>query len=969
MATKSEKQRIASMMDRVRRAAAGAPAEFLDVGPKRDDLDRLAEAINALISRLGQTAPFPPPPEETGRRYQNILDSIQESYFETDLAGTILFFNDRASRELGCQSEELLGGDFRNFMDEANAARVFEAFHQVFKTGQPVTGLQWCFQRKDQSRMDVESSVALLCDDNGRPTGFRGVVRNISDRKRTERELRESEERYRTILDIMEEAYLEYDLQGTITFANEAACSMFDCRPDELIGLNYRDYHFPADAQKVKEVFRRIYETGRPRLRFDHDIKIKNGEIRSHQVNAALKLDETGAPCGFRVLTWDVTERKKAQEAFSQSEKRYRMIVENMHDTIWTMDLNLNYTYQSPSEVRVTGYTPEEIMHLPIQEILTPESYDRAVGVLSRELRREQSGEPVDPDRSTKLELEMRHKDGHRIWQEVTASFNRDDGGRPVEILFTGRDITQRKKMEEELRDSERRYRMIVENMQDTISVLDMDLNYLYQSPSEINITGYTPEEIMRIPIDRQATPETFSRAAAILAEELAREQSGQPVDPNRSRTFELEIYHKQGGTVWLEVTASFNRDESGRPSSILLAGRNISERKKAALEREQLEKKLLQLQRLETVGRLAGGVAHDFNNMLNVILGYVDLVKLRLPPEHAIYGDILEIEKAAERSRDLTSQLLAFSRKQIIKPRPVNLNTLIMDAQKAVIRLIGEDIDFAFHPAADLWTIQFDPLQAEQILMNLAVNARDAMPQGGKLTVETANVFLDDVFCRQHLECEPGAYVRLTVTDNGTGIESRYLPYVFEPFFTTKDVGKGTGLGLATVYGIVKQNNGFISVYSEPGHGSAFKVYLPRIDGPADVRMVQPEPAKPGTGTILLVEDDEMVLKMVTEMLEAIGYMVIAAESPVEALSICEKGSAPIDLVLSDVVMPVMSGREMRDRLRGIRPDLKVLFMSGYTSNVIVQHGVLEEGVQFIQKPFSLSELARRVKDLIAKP
>ena len=956
------------MIDSVRRAATGDATATVELSDRHDELDALALAVNDLIGLCVSGSVACPKPDDGQRRYRNILDSIQESYFEVDLKGNILFFNDRASRELGYQSDDLRGGNFRNFMDVENAGKVLEAFHRVYETGNPVTGLEWRFLRKDQSLMDVESSVALLCDDDGRPVGFRGVVRNISDRKRTERELRESEERYRTILDIMEEAYFEYDLKGNITFANEAACKMFDCRLDELIGLNYREYHFPTEAEEAYRVFRHIYESGRPHLRLDHDIMLKNGEIRSYQINAALKRDEAGAACGFRVLTWDVTQKKRTLDALRESEARYRMIVENMHDTIWTMDLNLNYTYQSPSEIRVTGYTPEEIMHLPLQEVLTPESFERAFGVLARELEREQSGEPVDPNRSVTLELEMRHKRGHNIWQEVTASFNRDDQGRPQEIMFIGRDITQRKKVEEALRESERRYRMIVENMQDTISVLDMNLNYLYQSPSEIKITGYTPEEIMRIPIDRQLTPESLERTAAILAEELSKEQSGEPVDPNRSRTFEVEIYRKDGGTVWLEMTASFNRDEAGRPMSILLAGRNISERKKAALEKEHLEKQLLQMQRLETVGRLAGGVAHDFNNMLNVILGYVDLGKLRLTPDQPIYGDILEIEKAAERSRDLTAQLLAFSRKQIISPRPVNLNRLIMEAQKAIARLIGEHIEFAFYPAPDLWTIKFDPLQAEQILMNLAVNARDAMPTGGKLTVETSNAFLDEAFCRQHLECEPGAYVLLTVTDNGTGIDNRNLPYVFEPFFTTKDIGKGTGLGLATVYGIVKQNNGFISVYSEPGQGSAFKIYLPKIDGPAEIQPVVSEPVKPGTGTILLVEDDEMVLKMVTDMLEAMGYMVIAAASAVEALSICEKGSAPIDLVLSDVVMPQMGGRELRDRLRVIRPELKVLFMSGYTSNVILHHGVLEEGVQFIQKPFSMSELARRIKELMTQ-
>jgi PAS domain S-box-containing protein len=495
-----------------------------------------------------------------------------------------------------------------------------------------------------------------------------------------------------------------------------------------------------------------------------------------------------------------------------------------------------------------------------------------------------------------------------------------------------------------------------------------MNLNYTYQSPSEVRITGYTPEEIMKIPLEKQVTPESLEKGVNILFAELAREFSGDPIDPHRSIVFEIESYRKDGGTVWLEETCTFNRDENGRPTGILLSGRNITERKKAEQERDKLAAQLLHSQKMETVGRLAGGVAHDFNNMLNVILGYIDLAKMRLTMENPIYSDLIEIEKAATRSRDLTAQLLAFSRKQIISPKVVNLNDLVSETQKTITRLIGEDIDLKFYPANELWAIKFDPIQIEQILINLAINARDAMNKGGKLVIETNNINVDSIFCDEHIEIVPGDYVQLTVSDTGSGIDRANLPYVFEPFFTTKEFGKGTGLGLATVYGIVKQNNGFISVYSETGHGSTFKIYLPRTTEAQTIVQKAPEPpAKSGSGTILLVEDDEMVLKMVSDMLEALGYMVIASENPLDALSLCEKGVTPIDLVVTDVVMPQMSGKELRDKLIAHNPDMKILFMSGYTSNIIAQHGVLEEGMQFIQKPFSINLLAEKVKQMLA--
>lgn len=681
----------------------------------------------------------------------------------------------------------------------------------------------------------------------------------------------------------------------------------------------------------------------------------------------AARESEKGIPSEFVGVTHDVTEHKKVQEALRESEKRYRMIVENMRESITTLDLSLNYTYQSPSEVHVTGYTAEELVKIPIRDMVTPESYALIEQIMTQEFAREFGGEPVDPQRSRTFEIEVRHKNGGTIWEEITVSFNRDENGKPLEIMMVGRDVTGRKKMEQTIRENEKLYRLIVENMQDTIVLLDMNLRYIYQSPSEIRITGYTPEEIMNIPAQRQATPESYTRAVEILSEELEREASGVGIDSQRSRTFEMEVYHKEGGTVWLEMTASFQRDETGKPIGILMAGKNISERKKAEAEKARLEAQLLQAQKLETVGRLAGGVAHDFNNMLNVILGYIDLIKLKLPSYHPVAPDIGEIEKAACRSRDLTAQLLAFSRKQIIRPQVVNLNDLIEDIKKTLIRLIGEDIVLQISAAGDLGTIQFDPTQMEQILINLAVNARDAMPQGGKLILATANIEADGTFRFVDPDFPPGDYVSLSVSDTGCGIEQDHLPHIFEPFFTTKDIGKGTGLGLATVWGIVKQNKGFIHAVSETGRGSTFTIYLPAAGEMESCAENIPEATpQQGSGTILIVEDDEMVLNMVADMVQALGYRVIAHLNPLDALSFCENKESQIDLVITDVVMPALSGKELRERLRAARPELNVLFMSGYTTDTIAHHGILEEGVQFLQKPFSLNDLAGRVSQLI---
>jgi signal transduction histidine kinase len=391
--------------------------------------------------------------------------------------------------------------------------------------------------------------------------------------------------------------------------------------------------------------------------------------------------------------------------------------------------------------------------------------------------------------------------------------------------------------------------------------------------------------------------------------------------------------------------------------------------RKQSEHEKEQLQEQLVQSQKMESVGRLAGGVAHDYNNMLAVTFLYLELIKQRLNVNDPIMESLLEIEKASLRSRDITRQLLAFSRKQMIAPIPCDLNAIIGSIHQSLARLLGEDIDIRFKAQQDLGRVLLDPSQIDQILVNLAVNARDAMPDGGKLTIETSNVDIDEEYRKEHAGSKPGRYVCLAVSDDGIGMSKETVANIFEPFFTTKETGKGTGLGLATVYGIVKQNNGFIGVYSQIGYGTTFKIYFPLIasDDRADERTESAEVPR-GSETILLVEDDDILCRATKAMLEALGYAVTAATSPAEALELLETKEATFDLILTDVVMPGMNGAQMRDRIVELRPGSKVLFMSGYTSDAIVHRGVLDEGIAFVQKPFNVRKLARKIRDVLSQ-
>ncbi|MEA2060312.1 MAG: PAS domain S-box protein [Thermodesulfobacteriota bacterium] len=395
---------------------------------------------------------------------------------------------------------------------------------------------------------------------------------------------------------------------------------------------------------------------------------------------------------------------------------------------------------------------------------------------------------------------------------------------------------------------------------------------------------------------------------------------------------------------------------------------RDISDQKRAELEKEEIQAQLNQAQKLESVGRLAGGVAHDFNNMLGVILGHTELARLKTDKNHDLLSDLNGIQKAAEHSTDLTRQLLAFARKQTFDPRQLDLNATVESMLKILRRLIGEDIDLVWKPDVHIWPVKMDPSQIDQILANLCVNARDAIAGVGKLIIETGIKIFDDEYCNEHPDFIPGNFVMLAVSDNGCGMDKETLDKLFDPFFTTKEIGKGTGLGLATVYGIVKQNNGFINVYSEPGQGSFFKIYLPRFgsDKTPDKTIPEKNTAAGGTETILLVEDEPSILKITRMMLERNGYTVLSADTPALAMEKAKNHSGSIALLMTDVVMPEMNGRDLAGQISRLYPDIRVLFMSGYTADVIAHQGILGDGLAFIQKPFSMADMTEKIRNVL---
>lgn len=543
-------------------------------------------------------------------------------------------------------------------------------------------------------------------------------------------------------------------------------------------------------------------------------------------------------------------------------------------------------------------------------------------------------------------------RDGKEISIDESAAPIKDDHGDISGVVLVFRDISERKQAEEALRQSEERYRNVVEGSIQGI-MIHQDSIIQFANPAFARILGYSsPEEVMGMNVWKGLVApeerETLQArtAACLRGESIPVHQAWQAI-------------HKSGTRVWIESGATQIMWHN-RPAVLAFF---ID-----ATERKNLEDQLRQTQRMEAVGKLAGGVAHDFNNLLTAITGYASLLLLKLDSDDPLRKDVDEIRKAGERAATLTSQLLAFSRKQILAPQNLDLNQLVANMDKMLRRLIGEDIDLVTVPGQPIGCVKADPGQIEQVIMNLVVNARDAMPTGGKLTLETANVELDETYARSHVEVTPGPYAMLAVSDTGCGIDADTLSRIFEPFFTTKDFGKGTGLGLSTVYGIAKQSGGHIYVYSEPTRGTTFKIYLPRVEesvGPFELPKGVGELER-GSETVLLVEDEKIVRNLVRNILQEKGYTVLEARNGDEALRVSGDHSGAIHLLVTDVIMPGMNGRELAQRMMNSRGDVKVLYMSGYTENAISRHGFLDPGVAFIQKPFTLATLTRKVREIL---
>ena len=842
----------------------------------------------------------------------------------------IMTVNDRLCAMTGYAREELIGCNARVFYpSDAEFETVgTEKYRQISHHGTGTVETRW--QRKDGTIIHVLLSSTPIFTDN-LAAGITFTAFDITASKQTEMAVRKSEERYRALIELAVDGILLGNHEGIITEGNSSMCAMLGMERNDFIGKHISALPFTRESMAAAPFRFDLLQEGKTVVS-DRALTRPDGSEISFEMRTKMMPDGS-----YQSILRDITARKQTEQALRESQEKFALAFSASPDAVninrladgLFVEINKGFT-------DLTGFTREDVAgktSIDLDIWHNPADRQRMVEAF-------QTRGSCD-----NLEAVFRRKDGSLGIGLLSA--------RPLllnnepHLISITRDITQRKQAEVDLE----RLKVAIEHAGEVIVITDAQGDIQYANPAFSRVTGYSVEEALR------KNPRILKSGEH---EDAFYEAMWETITNGRTWTGRV-INKKKDGTLYTEeATISPVFDDQGAIVNFVAIKRDITAQLK-------LEAQYLQAQKMESVGRLTGGVAHDFNNILAVIIGYAEMALAKTDAGQKVHADLEKIHEAALRSADIIRQLLAFSRKQTIVPKIIDLNQMVTGMLKMLQRLIGEDIELIWSPDPDLTPVKMDPAQIDQILANLCVNARDAIDGAGTIIIRTECAILDATYCAACPGTNPGEYVLLSVADNGCGMDTDLLEKIYEPFFTTKGQ-LGTGLGLATVYGIVKQNEGCIAVDSTPGKGTTFSIYLP-VPSAGAVRHqeVNQDPPPPGQGeTILLVEDDPGILHLGQTILEKLGYRTLTASLPDDALLLAEQYSGRIDLLITDVIMPGMNGKELAHRLTSLRPELKILYMSGYTSDVIAHHGVLDEGVSFLQKPFSIKGLADKIRAVL---
>ena len=919
------------------------------------------------------------------RLNQQVIDSAHEGIIVYGPDLRFQLWNRFMEDMTGVAARDVIGRHPLELFPFLRECGLFERIEKVLASGLPET-----HDFRGPTAGWVSSVSSALRNEAGEIVGVIGTVRDINERKLSEERLRVSEERHRILFDSAPISLWEMDFSAAKTYLdglvqagvpdleahlaahqedlawcmqqaraldmNRATLELFEGKDKaELLGSWTR----VLTEESLLVCRKGLAALAAQQTLFRHEVALQT--LTGRPLTCLMEVTPVPGAEGSwsKVLLsfGDITARKQAEEALRKSEEKFATLFRCSPAAVSLADVESGFRYLEVNGAfeQFTGYRREEAVGRTLAELKL--WADRQEFAEALKCLRENS-------RLRGFEFRFRRKDGE-IRTGLISMEPIELTGRSCVVIATI-DITERRRAQQALQESTRQFLAVAKCIPDMIWSTDLSGRFTYVSPAAERLYGWTAEELLKLSYRDTTAPGQSVKSEFLLSQELERASSAD-YDRNRVLTWEAERLCKDGSTFQAEINASLVWSEDGKLIGVTGVTRDITERKRAEAEREKLLAQLAQAQKMESIGRLAGGMAHDFNNLLTVINGFSKLALSELPTGDPLRDDLEEILKAGERGTALTRQLLAFSRKQILQPRVLDMNGVVGDMRKMVERLMGEDVDVEFVLAAESPMVHADPHQLEQVILNLAANARDAMPDGGRLLVETALVEVAESYTAAHAEARAGRYATLAVSDTGEGMDEATRQRIFEPFFTTKGPGEGTGLGLSMVQGIVGQSGGFINVYSEPGRGTTFRIYLPALAGaPADEEKPAALPELRGKETILVVEDQDEVRRYAAAVLKGYGYRVMEAASAGEALLMCEREGARIHLVLTDVVMPFASGPELVTRLAILRPEIKALFMSGYTDNAVAHHEVLEEGAHFIQKPFSPEELVGKIRSVL---
>jgi PAS domain S-box-containing protein len=883
---------------------------------------------------------------ESEAHLRGFFEASSAGMVEADaVTGRILRANATYCHMLGYAPGEVVGLTPEDFMFPEDLTGMVASYSALREGRVDAYDVERRYRRKDGSELWVQASAALVRDAEGRPERIAAVLSDLTERKRAEVEVRRSTDLLRAVADGTTDAVFVKDRAGKYLLFNEAAARFVGRPVAEVLGKDDTALFDPDGALLVIERDRRVMASGRTET--EEETLTAAGVTRTYLATKGPYRDASGNVVGVIGISRDVTERKRLEAERDELLTRLQLQIERMPLAYVLFDADLRVSEWNPAAERIFGYCKQEVVGIVPLGLIVPPSAEEQTGEVIRRLR---SG-----DMAAHSVNENLTKGGRTITCEWYNTPLMGEDGRFDGLFCLAQDVTERRRLEEQVREARQRLEHVVASSPAVLYALagqgPASLHLTWISGNVREMTGDLPEEAVRPtwwhgrlhPADREQV--------------LANLQT--LFDQNHT-TDEYRFRHRDGTYRWVRAEMRLLRDGSGSPLEVIGSWSDISVRK-------QVEEQFRQAQKMEAIGRLAGGVAHDFNNLLTIINGYGELVLETLPAGDPTRELIREIVSAGERAAGLTRQLLAFSRKAIVEPKVLNLRAVVADVERMLRRIVGEDIQLAVKADPEAGAVRADPGQVEQVILNLVVNARDAMPTGGKLTIEVRDAELDETYTRDHPDIQPGPYVLLAVTDTGCGMDTATITRIFEPFFSTKGE-HGTGLGLATVHGIVKQSGGHVAVYSEVGHGTTFKVYLPRVEktrtasGSRPGLSVMPR----GSETILLVEDEDGVRALTRHVLRSCGYTVLEARDGGEAVRLAGGHRGRIDLLVTDVVMPRMGGREVAQRTAGLHPRMRVLFLSGYTDDAVVRHGILEAEVAFLQKPFTPASLAQKVREVL---